>query len=106
MEGGWQHYLVDQDWPIDAVLLKDAMKEETTHPSPDAGATQCEAILARLIEARGEWVPMPELCRVSGAYAVHSRIADLRARGHSIPPPRLTRRGRTVLSAYRIEMGS
>lgn len=79
---------------------------ETTHSSAEAGATQCEAILARLIEARGEWVPMPELCRISGAYAVHSRISDLRARGFSIPAPRLSRRNRTVRSEYRIEMAT
>lgn len=74
------------------------------HPSEEAGDTQCELILARLEAARGAWVPMPELCRISGSLAVHSRIADLRERGYRIPRPKLDRCGRTVLSAYRIEV--
>lgn len=32
----------------------------------------------------GELVPMDELARVMGGFAVHSRIADLRKRGHVI----------------------
>lgn len=40
--------------------------------------TQRELVLRRLQERAGEWVPMPDLVRASGAYAVHSRIADLR----------------------------
>jgi hypothetical protein len=74
----------------------------TTHPNPPEGESQCAAILRRLMEARGEWVEMPELARVSGAYAVHSRIADLRKQGWNIPAPRIRRRGRTVCSAYRL----
>jgi hypothetical protein len=70
------------------------------HPHPKAAETQCEAILARLERARGKYVSLPELARVSGAYAVHSRISDLRAWGHDIPRPRLTRRGRVVKSEY------
>lgn len=79
---------------------------KTTHPEPTEGETQCAAILRRLIEAKGEWVEMPELARVSGAYAVHSRIADLRKAGWPIPPPKLTRKGRTVCSYYRLDPGS
>lgn len=45
------------------------------------GASQCDRILHRLKETPDQWVPMPELVRVSGGYAVHSRIADLRKRG-------------------------
>ncbi len=48
------------------------------------GTTQCDKILGALMDRRGEWVAMPDLWRASGAFAVHSRIADLRARGHSI----------------------
>jgi len=73
------------------------------HPSPKVKETQCSVILARLKRARGRWVPMPELARVSGAYAVHSRISDLRERGHAIPRPRIERRGRMLLSAYRLD---
>lgn len=73
------------------------------HPKPCLADSQCSLILARLVRARGRDVPMPELARVSGAYAVHSRIADLRGRGHRIPRARIKRRGRWVLSAYRLE---
>lgn len=42
------------------------------------GSSQCEKI-ADVLRARcGEWVPMPDLWRASGAFAVHSRISDLR----------------------------
>lgn len=74
----------------------------TTHPSPAAGASQCDLILGRLLLTPGLWVPMPELARVSGAYAVHSRVADLRRRGIRIDQ-RNARRGRLVLSSYRIQ---
>lgn len=46
--------------------------------------TQSDAILAALTERHGQWVPMPELASRSGAFAVHSRIADLRAAGYRI----------------------
>lgn len=46
--------------------------------------TQSESILDVLQRRRGEWIPMPELAAASGAYAVHSRISDLRADGHQI----------------------
>jgi hypothetical protein len=51
---------------------------------PTIVITQADRILARLALTPGQWVPMPELASVSGAYAVHSRIADLRAAGHAI----------------------
>jgi hypothetical protein len=44
------------------------------------GASQCEKIAATLRARCGEWVPMPDLWRASGAFAVHSRISDLRKR--------------------------
>jgi len=68
----------------------------------NSNPTQAQAILARLRAARGDWVPMPELAACSGAYAVHSRIAELRRLGHHIPPPRITRRGRLVCTEYRL----
>lgn len=65
------------------------------------GDTQCGAILARLEAAGGAWVPMPNLAHDSGAYAVHSRVAELRKRGHVIEQ-RSERDGRRVLSYYRL----
>ena len=56
----------------------------TTHPAPAAGTSQCARILQRLSETPGEWVPMPVLVKLSGSYVIHSRIADLRNRGHRI----------------------
>ena len=55
----------------------------TTHPSKTAGQSQCAKILAALEESDG-WVEMPKLSRLSKSLNVHSRIADLRRRGHSI----------------------
>lgn len=72
----------------------------TTHPSPIAGATQAESILA-VLQVEG-WVDMPTLALVSGSYNVHSRISDLRKAGHNISQ-RQTRRGRTICSEYRLE---
>lgn len=46
--------------------------------------TQNQLILAELSKRHGEWVPMPDLAAAAGCYAVHSRIADLRAAGHAI----------------------
>lgn len=76
----------------------------TDHPSPSAGSSQCDIILAELQRCAGEWVPMPQLSQLSGAYAVHSRIADLRKRGYPIPPAkRVTAPGsKTIHSFYRL----
>lgn len=73
----------------------------TTHPSPSTGDSQCQRILTLLQERLGEWVAMPELVRASGSYVVHSRIADLRARGHRVEH-RNERKGRMVHSSYRL----
>lgn len=64
-----------------------------------AGASQNQLILEHLMAHRGSWVPMPQLLRVSGAYAVHSRISDLRGMGYAIMH-RNEHKGRTVASFY------
>jgi hypothetical protein len=77
----------------------------TTHPSPQTGLSQADAILAELRAAAGDWVSMPRLSHVSGSYNVHSRIADLRARGHIISQKNehFTENGRRVCaSSYRL----
>ena len=48
------------------------------------GGSQCDRIERVLRDRAGEWVPMPDLWRASGAFAVHSRISDLRRRGLAI----------------------
>lgn len=46
--------------------------------------TQAALILRELEAAPAQWVAMPRLAHISGAFAVHSRVADLRAAGHTI----------------------
>ena len=73
----------------------------TNHPSTTAGLSQCDLILAALERADGRWVGLPDLHKASGSMAVHSRIADLRARGLQIEH-RNERVGRMVHSSYRL----
>ena len=72
------------------------------HAATGAGQSQCERILGMLMSHRGQWVAMPDLARIAEGYAVHSRIAELRARGHRIESMQ-DRRGRKVWSFYRLE---
>lgn len=72
---------------------------QTEHAATGAGQSQCDRILAELESKRGQWVPMPDLARIAGGYAVHSRIAELRKRGHRIEAMR-ERCGRKVWSYY------
>lgn len=46
--------------------------------------TQTETILKALLDAEGGWVSMPDLWKASGAFAVHSRAADIRKLGHTV----------------------
>lgn len=73
----------------------------THHPSQESGESQASKILARLQREPGEWVPMIALARISGAFAVHSRIADLRRAGHIIDHQNL-RYGKKIHSYYRL----
>lgn len=72
------------------------------HAATGAGLSQCDRILAELESKRGDWVPMPNLAHIAGCFAVHSRIADLRKRGHRIESMQ-DRHGRKVCSYYRLE---
>lgn len=56
----------------------------TTHSSAPAGTSQCACILAEIEAIPGAWVSLVRLHAVSGSMAVHSRINDLRQRGHRI----------------------
>jgi hypothetical protein len=67
-----------------------------------AGSSQCECILNRLRAEPGQWIPMPTLWKCSGAFAVHSRIADLRKRGHHIEHRNDRAEDGTILSSYRL----
>jgi hypothetical protein len=52
--------------------------------SKNESPTQRELILRELLSSTEDWVPMPRLAEVSGAYAVHSRVAELRRKGFVI----------------------
>ena len=67
-----------------------------------AGESQCDKIAARLLQAPGNWVAMTDLWAVSGAFAVHSRIADLRRRGMNIEQRNERQPDGTIHSYYRI----
>lgn len=57
---------------------------QTQYTESRSGVSQCDLILRRLQLTPGVWVDMPLLCRVSGSLNCHSRVADLRKRGHHI----------------------
>src|SRR5688572_12853666 len=85
-------------------LEKETTKEGgsmTTHPNKSAGASQNARILKSLQDQQGLWVPMPLLAAESGAYAVHSRVSDLRRAGHTIEHEN-SPHGRVTHSFYRM----
>lgn len=75
---------------------------QTEHAAAGAGQSQCDRILAELKSKQGHWVAMPNLARIAEGYAVHSRIAELRKRGHRIESMQ-DRRGRKVWSFYKLK---
>jgi hypothetical protein len=75
----------------------------TPHPSPTKADTQCGRILAKLMETPGEPVGLWDLYQVSGSMAVHSRISELRERGHHIVCT-TTQQGKKVLSSYTLHI--
>lgn len=77
----------------------------TDHPSIETGSSQCACILAALEATPGEWVTLTRLHAVSGSMAVHSRINDLRQKGHAIEH-RNQRVKRMVHSFYRLPSSS
>jgi len=72
----------------------------------NGGASQCERIRAALEARAGEWVPMTDLWRASGAFAVHSRIADLRKRGLVVAHKNERQPDGEVHSFYRLELAA
>jgi len=67
-----------------------------------SGASQCDRIGARLMASPGQWVAMTELWQVSGAFAVHSRVSDLRRSGMVIEQKNEHRADGTIHSFYRV----
>ena len=74
---------------------------QTAYETSAAGLTQNDRILTRLCQAVGDWVSLPDLVACSGAYAVHSRVADLRKAGYVIEQESVRRAGK-VHSFYRL----
>ena len=66
------------------------------------GVSQCEMILAKLTIYAGQWVPMPDLWLISGSLNVHSRISDLRRRGHNIEQRNSYEGKRVIKSFYKL----
>ena len=66
--------------------------------------SQADVVIGLLTEQRGEWVEMPFLAAAMCGFAVHSRIAELRKRGHRIEHKN-RRQGRAVHSFYRLTDG-
>lgn len=61
------------------------METPTGHALPESETrSQCDIILAQLKAQAGQWVSMTTLGMAAGCWAVHSRIADLRRKGHAI----------------------
>lgn len=71
-----------------------------SHPSITTGTSQCGCILAELELHAGEWVSLPRLHCVSGSLAVHSRINDLRQRGHRIEQRNERPKGKTAIHSF------
>ena len=64
--------------------------------------SQANLILLCLKQQMPNEVPMPTLSRISHSFAVHSRIAELRRRGHLIPPARVEQSGHAKHSFYKL----
>ena len=84
---------------------------QTTFEQSGAGLSQCDLVLLRLRRALQtaqtlnvpvHWVSLPDLVQACGGYAVHSRVADLRKRGHDIEQMSVHRDGK-VHSFYRLK---
>jgi biotin operon repressor len=67
----------------------------------NSNPSQSSVILQILTTLRGRWVSMPDLAFASGGYAVHSRISELRRRGHVIEN-QVEQRGGKRVSRYRL----
>lgn len=72
------------------------------HQSSINTNTQAGRILARLKKTPRKWVDMYELFALSGAYAVHSRISDLRKCGCRIECKIVGRGDGKTISFYRL----
>ena len=56
-------------------------------------STQTDIVRKILVKNSNRWVPMPKLAKRMGGFAVHSRVADLRAEGMTIVNRQVKRDG-------------
>jgi hypothetical protein len=84
---------------------------QAMYENSGSGLSQAEKILLALRVQQAccgglikdtDWVSLPYLVDVSGGYAVHSRVADLRKLGHDIEQMSVRRSGK-VHSFYRLK---
>jgi hypothetical protein len=77
------------------------LMNQSTYTAQESGKSQNQLVLEMLVIAGGEWVSLPDLMRHSGSANIHSRVADLRKRGHNVQWKR-TQVGRRIHSWYRM----
>lgn len=80
---------------------------QTTYEQLGIRLSQCDRVIMALSDAASDrmdpgWVSLPDLVQACGGYAVHSRVADLRKRGHDIEQMSVRRDGK-VHSFYRLK---
>lgn len=68
--------------------------------------TQNDRILVVLQFQQRDWTPMPKLVEISGSYNVHSRIAELRKRGHRVECKITHHKNGAKHSFYRLVSGN
>jgi hypothetical protein len=77
-----------------------ASATRTVSRTPGNRKTQRAAILRLLIDARGAWVPLPEIMACAAQY--NARIHELRRIGFNIPKPRIEHVNGETHSWYRL----
>lgn len=77
-----------------------AMTSQAEFQLASKAPSQAQKILAVLRTRKGQWVSMLDLWKASGAFAVHSRISDLRKRAHVIEHKNEFEDGGAVHSFY------
>ena len=68
----------------------------------NSNPSQADIVLGVLQQFQGKWVAMPLLSDASGAYAIHSRISELRMKRGLKIDHKNERDGRVVKSFYRL----
>ena len=70
------------------------------HVVSQVAESQNDRLQAHFQACAGEWLAMPDLVRVVGAYAIHSRVAELRKRGMMIVNKRVREPGSRLCHSF------